>query len=411
MMGDSSPVGSWMDAFREYPVPSGVSRQQLRSHTVFVDEALLKQWNLGRNIILLWAENDKSIDLLVVPYYLIVDFAESAGERTIRLGNSTVSIYDVLSGPKLTTATMIEAMAKVFGVTLQRLQLPFHPESELGHELISALVHRYSITLVHERAVALFDIVGFALLSPLEQVTQLNSLSYSLNKAYSILLEREIVIEFSRTTTGDGFYIWNRATHIQANIDLFYFMQLTLADNAIAYQRSKGRAVPKLRSCIHVGPHYEYYQAVGLSPTTYSYIVGDVTIELARMIEHSRPNQVLVGDFNIQMTNRKTGEKEWIDSAELIYRAQESGRKLAGVILSDDEVEAIRFYLTGVKQDDGTFGISRYRVTDKHGLSRNVFNAKINIHRKHGSPLFLGIQESELSDFADVEGDKPGRQQ
>ena len=234
-----------------------------------------------------------------------------------------------------------------------------------------------------------------------EQVTQLNSLSYSLNKAYSILLEREIVIDFSRTTTGDGFYLWNRATHIQANVDLFYFMQLTLADNAIAYQKSLGNAVPKLRSCIHVGPHYEYYQAVGLSPTTYSYIVGDVTIELARMIEQSRPNQVLVGDFNLQMTNKQTGDKEWVDSAELISRAQESEKQLEGVILSGDEVESIKFYLTGNKQTDGGFGISRYLITDKHGLSRHVYNAKINIHRKQKTSLFLGIQDSELTDFAE----------
>ena len=39
-------------------------------------------------------------------------------------------------------------------------------------------------------------------------------------------------------------------------------------------------AVPLLRTCFDIGGHYEFYQSEGLSPTVYSYIVGEVTIEL-----------------------------------------------------------------------------------------------------------------------------------
>jgi hypothetical protein len=71
---------------------------------------------------------------------------------------------------------------------------------------------------VEDRAVILFDAVGFSLLTPLQQVVQLNSLSCSVNAAYAKLLDREININFARTTTGDGFYIWNRMRGVEANV-------------------------------------------------------------------------------------------------------------------------------------------------------------------------------------------------
>ena len=97
------------------------------------------------------------------------------------------------------------------------IELPFSPEESMNADLTNALVRRYSISHVRDRAVVLVDIVGFSLLSPLEQVTQLNSLSYSVNAAHSRLMSKDIDINFARTTTGDGFYIWNRASNIRAN--------------------------------------------------------------------------------------------------------------------------------------------------------------------------------------------------
>ena len=51
------------------------------------------------------------------------------------------------------------------------------------------MIRKYGINYVPSRAVTLFDIVGFSLLTPFEQMTQLNSLSYSLNSAHSKMLE------------------------------------------------------------------------------------------------------------------------------------------------------------------------------------------------------------------------------
>jgi hypothetical protein len=98
--------------------------------------------------------------------------------------------------------------------------------------------------------VILLDAVGFSLLSPLEQVVQLNSLSCSVNAAYAKLLDREININFARTTTGDGFYIWNRMRGMAGNVELYQLMQFILADNALARERAVDKSgVPSLRAC------------------------------------------------------------------------------------------------------------------------------------------------------------------
>jgi hypothetical protein len=247
--------------------------------------------------------------------------------------------------------------------------------------------------------VALFDSVGFSLASPLEQVTQLNSLSYSVNSAYAKLLERAVDINFSRTTTGDGFYIWNRNTSIQGNIDLYHFVQLILADNAIARSKGLPGATPELRTCFHVGSHYEFYQEEGLSPTTFSYIVGEVTIQLARMIAKALPGQILMGDFGMPMHDPDSGEVTWLNTVQFAERALDTLSDLDGVELSGDRVESIKCYLTGPSQGNGDYGINRYRIADKHGLIHDVYNAKVNISRDLKEPIFLGIRNVDMGRF------------
>ena len=79
-------------------------------------------------------------------------------------------------------------------------------------------------------------------------MTQLNSLSYSLNSAHNKMLDRELNVNFARSSTGDGFYIWNRDLGVKANTNLYHLMHLVLADNAIARSKAHGRTVPLLRA-------------------------------------------------------------------------------------------------------------------------------------------------------------------
>ena len=265
------------------------------------------------------------------------------------------------------------------------------------NEIIEQMIKRYSITYVPNRGVSLFDIVGFSLLSPFEQMMQLNSLSYSLNSAQAKLLSKRIGVDFSRTTTGDGFYIWNRNLSLEGNVSLYHFMQLVLADNAIAHKKAEHNTVPRLRASFHVGSSYEFHQAEGLKPTIHNFIVGDVTVELARIIERALPGQILVGDF--RSTMRASGpdsSSATLDSVAFVDMATRSVGQLAGIELSGERVDAIRSYLTGPKLANGEFTVRRLVISDKHGISRRVYNAKVNIYRHNAEPILLGIEDRVL---------------
>ena len=59
-------------------------------------------------------------------------------------------------------------------------------------------------------------------------------------------------------------------------------------------------------------------------------------------------------------------------------------------------MDAIKCYLTGTKAPDGTYTNTKYLITDKHGLTRHAYNAKINIYRENAEPIFLGVQDHDL---------------
>ena len=306
-------------------------------HLEHLDKALKNLWGLGRNIVLQWSPREHGIDVLVIPHYLLSEFVSSheAGEDKKEKQSDSV-IADIISGPRMTSAQELGHIAGILDCAIQAVDLPFQIGEDLSTEIIEALIKRYSISYVDDRAVALFDIVEFTLYSTLDQVTQLNSLAYSMNAAYAKMLENNIKINFARSTTGDGFYIWNRDRSMQANINLYHFMHLVLADNAIARSKSSKNTTPLLRTAFHVGGYYEFYQAEGLDPTIYSYIVGDVTIDLARMIEQAEPGQILVGDFRVPMPDQKANRIIKSNSLKFIDNAHATLSSLEGLVLSDE---------------------------------------------------------------------------
>jgi len=364
----------------------------------FLDKKLHKMWGLGRNIILACTPGPNCLEVLVVPHYAIADFAH---EHPACSSDGVDPIIDIITGAKIMPAEKMAEICQLLSQTPELLDLPFDPQTDIEAGRLEDIVKKYSISYVRNRAVALFDIVGFSLYSPLEQVTQLNSLAFSANSAYSKLLGKEINLHFSRSTTGDGFYIWNRDNSVQDNVVLYHFMHLVLADNAIARSKgnTKAHTTPDLRACFHIGDHYEFFQSEGLNPTIFSYIVGDVTIELARMIDQAKPGQVLLGDFNVRMRDTGSGIVHELDTPSFIEEAQKSLSDLKGLELSGDRITSIKCYLTGDHNDSGGFDIAKYLITDKHGFSRYVYNAKDNIYRDNAAPIFLGIPSSELSDF------------
>ncbi len=369
-----------------------------RSNIVELDRELHAQWGLGRNFILGWSAGERRIRLLIVPHYAVADYALGARQDTDADSRESANfVMEMLARERELSERQIDNAARLLGVNpvVCELRTPL-TRSAAESRIIEKLVTRYGVRYVKNRAVALFDIVGFSLLSPFEQMTQLNSLSYSLNSAHSKMLDREVNVRFARSSTGDGFYIWNRDLGVTANTNLYHLMHLVLADNAIARSKAHTRTVPLLRTAFHVGSCYEFHQAEGLNPTVFSDIVGDATIELARMIERALPGQVLVGDFQAVLPGDQPETSVELDAVAFINFAQTNLADLNGLELSGEAIESIKCYLTGEPAGQGMFSIRKLTIEDKHGLSHNVFNAKINIYRNHAEPILLGIEDRML---------------
>jgi hypothetical protein len=395
-------VGSYLDALSA--ITDEMSLKE-RSNLIFLDRCLHEHWGLGQNVILNWCPEGDGIVLLVIPHYGVAAYStETTDTARSQVGNGTVAgpkqdfFQTLLSGRRCLTPVQMGKVARLMSIAPTHVPLrEALKNTPAQNEIIEKMVKRYSITYVPSRGVALFDIVGFSLLTPFEQMMQLNSLSYSLNSAQSKLLTKRIGVDFSRTTTGDGFYIWNRNLSLAGNINLYHFMQLVLADNAIAHMKAQHNTVPRLRACFHAGSSYEFHQAEGLNPTLYNYIVGDVTVELARMIERALAGQILVGDFRLEVP--ADGERSvpaTVDSVEFVTMATRTVEQLAGIELSGERVDAIRCYLTGSRLNNGEFTVRRIVINDKHGISRRVYNAKVNIYRHNAEPILLGIEDRVL---------------
>jgi len=393
-IADFSPYLDQLAGFAE-----NMSLRQ-RSNLVHLEQLLHQQWSLGQNSILSWAPFDDGIMVLVVPHYGIAEYTAPRGDTGVAKVSARF-ITELISGERQLTLAQMHKVARLLEVdpVILPLRQPLsgHP---VENQIIEKMIRRYGINYVASRAVTLFDIVGFSLLTPFEQMTQLNSLSYSLNSAHAKMLEQDVGINFARSSSGDGFYVWNRDHGLEANVNLYHFMHIVLADNAIARSKSASKAVPRLRACFHVGSCYEFHQAEGLNPTMHDFIVGDVTIELARMIEAALPGQILVGDFLADIHDDIESHEQTqanLDAVTFLQRAQGNLSKLSGLEFSGERVTAIKCYLTGENLGDGQFNIRRLHIKDKHGLSRVAYNAKVNIYRETAKPILLGIEDRKLA--------------
>jgi hypothetical protein len=383
---------SWLDVLASATGEAQTLTPSVRQALSSLDDALFGVWNLGDNIVLVWTRVSDDARFLAVRHYAIIEAfdatPEAPGDR------SGAFINGILAGPKFVSPIEFDRICGVLGAASQVFHVSLAP-TRPSDALVTSLVTRYGVSLVRERAVVLLDAVGFSLRSPLEQVGMLNSLSYSVNTAYRQLMSMDVEINFARTTTGDGFYIWNRARTLDANIALYQLMMLILTDNAVARRKTKRFPVPTLRAAFHVGEHYEFYQVEALNPTTFGYIVGQVTIDLSRMIARALPGQILLGDFNVEVGNGALGASRY-GTLDFVAKTSATLDQLNGLVVARDRIENIRCYLTGEALPAGDFRVSRYQIRDKHGTTRAVYNAKINIHRHQARPIFLGIQHKEL---------------
>jgi class 3 adenylate cyclase len=319
-------------------------------------------WRLGRNVIIGWTrDREVLLFLTCANHYLPAGIAAYA---------AMVKRHD-------SKKTLLADLASDQRFKLHRVLLLPADEPYLKGGALRRLIRRYGITRLEDRAVVLFDIVGYSKLADLEQVAQLNSLSFSLNVALKRLDDRGLGVDLGRSTTGDGFYLWNRAIGQAANERLAALAALALADNTVQrHTVDEPNVVPRLRTAIHVGTHFEFYQAAGLIPETREYIVGDTTITLARLLEKCGAGQLSFGEFD--------GSHALIEATQLVLD------RLTGIELSGAIIGRLNIALTGGAHP------ARFVATDKHGHRHGFYNGQLKL-AYGGEFLTAGIGDDEVA--------------
>lgn len=350
-----------------------------------IDFVLHSSWRLGKNIVAGWTYQGSRVSFCFSEAYNVLGQAEQQ-PRLIR-------------GKRMMGARTFAETCKLLRTRAVTMDLPFsigQGSRDVSPLQIENLVKRYTVISTTSRAVILFDIVGFSKHTPLEQVAQLSSLEYSINAANKRLNEAGLRTELARSTVGDGFYVWNRNKGLEHDLRTWLALILILTDNALARQKGNPRLVPTLRAAFSVGSHFSYHQVEGNTPRGFEYIVGDVTIALARIIAKAMPGQILLGQFTRDATT--VGQPATIDALGFLAYAEKLIPRLLEIEVGHAALAAIRAGITK-PSGPGRGGIGLYRIRDKHGYAHQAFNIRITVERTDMNPLNLGLLNEDLKGF------------
>lgn len=288
------------------------------------------------------------------------------------------------------------------GAKVSNIKLSFDiPNDAKTISAVDRLMRRFSITHQPLRCVSLFDIVGFSKYEPFDRITLITMLSHHITVAAEKCRQLELPAEVNMTTTGDGFYVWNDRTGLGADVALYVVTMLTLIYNYAALAVVRAAAVPNLRCCIGFGEHFEYYQHGTNARYPQSFIVGDVTINLARMMSAAIDNQILIGSHR-----RTTKDGRVIDTPGFVKFAQSGLKRLVEMQIPGGKIADIKSYLTGERLMDNDFTIKRDSVVDKHDLRHSCFNAKLNVTDESGDTIQIGCLDHELEGFSTFADDR-----
>lgn len=361
---------------------------QIRQGLLEVDIAVHTSWKLGKNMVVGWRPAEGGIEVCVAPCYRVLGLA-TANPR-------------LLNGRRIMGDGAFDEACKILQTRPLRVAVPFkigsdRAKGEVDPEVVDNVIRRYSIVQTQYRAVMLFDIVGFSKVSMIEQVAQLNSLEYSINSAARKLGEVGLDVELARSTVGDGFYVWNRSRGLEADLRTYAALLLILIDNQLARAAAGDthNLVPQLRAAFAVGSHYSYHQVEGTKPRGFEYIVGDVTITLARIVAKAQPGQILIGNFQRPLDPLT----QMIDAIMFLVRSEKVLARLEGAVAGDRPLKSVRSYVTGGRVEGRSLPMVKYLIEDKHGYQHEMFNLRAFVQREDVEPLEFGLAPEKLGDF------------
>ncbi len=329
-----------------------------------LDQALRNIWGFGSTTIVGWRPRERAIEVIAVP--------------TIRLFRDGEGHPRVFDGARLFGRATFDDVARSLRAQPLEIRLPQAIE-EADFDAIGKLVSRYTIPRTKRRAVWLIDIVGFSKCSPGQQASQLASLEFCFNVAGEICRQRGFSLDPARSTTGDGFYLWDRNKGGNADTDTFCLGALALTYLAALRQGTGDKTyVPQVRAAFDIGSHYNYFTLGRHDSVGGDFIVGEVTIRLARIIDHASAEQFLMGDFF---------EGDSVDE----------GSPTAGFV--DRAAAALKSFLDlsilGAPLREFTLSLADQclALEDKHGHVHRCYNAVLTAALGSGSSLCVGVDQ------------------
>ncbi|MBL6929074.1 MAG: hypothetical protein ISR44_07855 [Rhodospirillales bacterium] len=362
------------------------NRRELEAH-------FRKICNLGANVIVGWRSLPTGMQVFYVPSLSLPQIA--------KLRSDLLQLDRYVENQQRGDALVAS------GCRESTINLKHYIGGNLNHiDDINNIIRYYSVTQFESRAVALFDMVSFSVHSPHEQICHVSVLSYYIKLAAARCQSLGMPIQVCMTTTGDGFYVWNSHEGLDADIVLFCAVVLALGYMYAARHLTEKSAasVPRLRCAVHFGSHYEYYQGGTAAAEGGGYIVGDVTISLARLMSKAISSQLLVGSTFIPLSDK---DKKWrkilgtdeIDCLTFIALAQNELTKFKGLPTPSGKIAATNVFFTGPRVSEDTFAIRKYYVKDKHGIEHPCFNAKLDIVSTSGDNITFGFIDEDLGSF------------
>jgi hypothetical protein len=227
-----------------------------------------------------------------------------------------------------------------------------------AHGQIEAVVERFSIRLSPHLPVALVDLVGFSKLGPIQQLARLSGLEKSLCRAEVTLARAGLGIAPMRTTTGDGFYVWTPTATDDRTVRLLALVLVTFVHFAAA-GRDAGFDAGELKATLGIGACFSLHRLAQQTPQDDTYVVGAVTVELARLMSACQPGQILLG----------TGHQHrYLDSWRQAITA------LNGVFAAADATLGFRLQARLTGRGDAPDAGERYVVRAKHGCTYTAVN-------------------------------------
>ncbi|WP_395624227.1 hypothetical protein [Sphingomonas daechungensis] len=344
---------------------------------------LFAVWRFGSNALVGWRPTPTGMEILTAPKIRL--FALKDAPRRVFVG-------DRLMGDR-TFDEVAEALQSR-ALDLRLTQTIGDGPGQTPASVVEETFAPFTVTKTDQRAVLLLDIVGFSKLQPEQQASQLATLEFALNIAAETANAHGIECRMCRSTTGDGFYVWNERKGLDADIDLFVgFVLFMIFHAALKRSVTVPAAVPELRAALGVGSHYNYRQPDRSGTSRNDFIVGDVTIQVARLIANCRAGQILVGAFH----RWDDANGVWIDEEQFVERVAAGLVRLVDLPVMGSRIERTTLYLTGRRLPEGRFQRQKIRVVDKHGFEHFCFNMKLNAFLDGVEPYYCGLQHADLT--------------